>query len=141
MTLQERLQALATAVANHIRDAVMPRLLPTGGATGQVLAKTAAGNFTTAWASPGAAPWTATTLNLGAVPVFDATLTVLDPTVTAVMPITLKLGLFLDTDDNHAELLDLMGLFVTAIRPGEFDVFLQFMTPQAGIIRLLYQEA
>lgn len=43
MSLQTRLTALATGIANYIRDSVTPRLLPTGGTTGQVVAKTSGG--------------------------------------------------------------------------------------------------
>lgn len=52
-TLTARVAGLATAIAHHFRDAVMPRLLPTGGAAGQVLVKTAAADFATAWQSAG----------------------------------------------------------------------------------------
>ena len=50
MTLQERLEALAAAIRNKI-NAMMPRLMPLGGANGQVLAKTSATDFEVGWAS------------------------------------------------------------------------------------------
>ena len=43
MALQTRLTALAAAIANYIRDNVNPRLLPTGGAKGQIPVKAASG--------------------------------------------------------------------------------------------------
>lgn len=56
MTLKQRIEALATAIGNYLRDSVLPRLLPAGGASGQVLAKTAATNYAVGWADPGGAP-------------------------------------------------------------------------------------
>lgn len=53
MTLIERIADLATAVGHQIRDAVLPRLLPAGGTTGQVLAKTGAADYAAGWSSAG----------------------------------------------------------------------------------------
>lgn len=53
MTLEARIAALATRIGNYLRDSVLPRLLPTGGTTGQVLQKTSATNFAVGWAAPG----------------------------------------------------------------------------------------
>lgn len=49
MTLAERIAALATAIGAHIKTAVMPRVLPPGGAAGQVLAKTSATDYAAGW--------------------------------------------------------------------------------------------
>jgi hypothetical protein len=64
LTLQARIEALATRIANYIRDSVLPRLIPTGGTAGQVLAKISATNFAVGWVSPagGADPWARTIL-------------------------------------------------------------------------------
>jgi len=43
MSLQGRLTDAFTAVGAYIKASVMPRLLPTGGSTGQVVAKTSGG--------------------------------------------------------------------------------------------------
>lgn len=51
MTLSERVAALATAVAAHIKTAIAPRLVPAGGTAGQVLAKTSAANYALGWQS------------------------------------------------------------------------------------------
>lgn len=57
-TLATRLSDLATAIGNYIRDSVKPRLLPPGGALGQVLTKTSANDYAAGWAAPAADPWT-----------------------------------------------------------------------------------
>jgi hypothetical protein len=60
MSLAGNVSLLATRIANVIRDSVMPRVLPAGGTTGQVLNKTSATNYQTAWTSLG----TAASLNI-----------------------------------------------------------------------------
>jgi hypothetical protein len=51
MTLKERVDALASRVGNYLRDNVLPRLLPAGGTTGQVLRKSANSDYATEWAN------------------------------------------------------------------------------------------
>jgi hypothetical protein len=48
MSLVSQVTALAAAVRDKI-NAMMPRLVPPGGTTGQVLGKTAATDFATSW--------------------------------------------------------------------------------------------
>ena len=48
-TLASRISLLSTRIANYIRDSVTPRLLPSGGTSGQVLQKTSATDYATAW--------------------------------------------------------------------------------------------
>jgi hypothetical protein len=55
VTLKERIDALAVRVGNYLRDSVLPRLLPEGGTTGQVLAKSSNNNYEMGWVEPGAA--------------------------------------------------------------------------------------
>lgn len=45
---------LASAVGNYIRDSVLPRLIPIGGATGTVLGKSSATNYAVGWITPSA---------------------------------------------------------------------------------------
>ncbi|MGY8903710.1 MAG: hypothetical protein ACKVIH_04085 [Burkholderiales bacterium] len=52
MALADRINNLATRMGNYLRDSVMPRLLPSGGITGQVLAKTSATNYAAGWQTP-----------------------------------------------------------------------------------------
>lgn len=52
MSLASRASDLATAVGNYLRDAVLPRLLPAGGSSGQALVKSSASDYAVAWATP-----------------------------------------------------------------------------------------
>jgi hypothetical protein len=54
-TLEQRLTLLAGAIRDKI-NLMMPRLIPTGGAVNEVLAKTGAGNFAVGWQAPLAGP-------------------------------------------------------------------------------------
>ena len=51
-TLSERIDALATRIGNHIRDAIVPRLLPGGGTPGQMLGKAGAPDYAVSWQTP-----------------------------------------------------------------------------------------
>lgn len=52
MSVQSRVEALATRVANYLRDSVVPRMLPGGGTQGQVLAKTSGADHAVGWSTP-----------------------------------------------------------------------------------------
>lgn len=52
--LIDRINLLATGIANYLRDSIVPRLLPTGGATGTVLGKSSATNYAVSWITPSA---------------------------------------------------------------------------------------
>lgn len=52
MTLIERIGALATAIGDHIKTAIVPRLLPSGGTAGHVLTKTTGADYDASWAAP-----------------------------------------------------------------------------------------
>ena len=47
--LIDRINLLATGVANYIRDSIKPRLIPTGGTTKQILTKTSGTDYAVAW--------------------------------------------------------------------------------------------
>jgi hypothetical protein len=49
MTLIQRVNALATAMGAYIKNNILPRLLPSGGTAGQVLAKTSATDYAAGW--------------------------------------------------------------------------------------------
>lgn len=51
-TLVDRINLLATGIANYIRDSIKPRLMPTGGTSGQVLTKNSATNYDVGWITP-----------------------------------------------------------------------------------------
>jgi hypothetical protein len=76
-TLASRISLLSTAIGNYIRDSVKPRLLPAGGSSGQVLAKSSATDYATGWVTPGSDPWTRVGLAADAV---NATVTFTDVT-------------------------------------------------------------
>lgn len=76
-TLAARISALATSVGNYIRDNVLPRLLPAGGTTGQILAKSSATNYSVGWVNDSSDPWTRVGLAADAV---NATVTFADLT-------------------------------------------------------------
>lgn len=85
MTLQGRLEALATRVSNYLRDSVLPRLQPTGGTAGQVLTKISANNYDSAWVTPssGSDPWNRVKLGADFIAANTATFAnVTDGTVT-----------------------------------------------------------
>jgi hypothetical protein len=54
MSLAAQITLLATRIGNTLRDTVMPRVQPAGGTTGQVLTKTSATNYASAWQTPAA---------------------------------------------------------------------------------------
>ena len=54
MSLVTHISDLATAIGNLLRDSVLPRLLPSGGAVGQVLTKSAAADYAAQWANQAA---------------------------------------------------------------------------------------
>lgn len=54
MSFASRTTALATRIGNYFRDSILPRLLPSGGTTGQVLAKTTGTNYVVGWVTPAA---------------------------------------------------------------------------------------
>ncbi len=49
MDLSARISLLATRIANYLRDSVIPRLLPSGGNTGQVLSKSSGTDYAVSW--------------------------------------------------------------------------------------------
>lgn len=55
MSLASQISALATAIGEAIRDTVKPKLVPSAGTTGQVLAKASNTNHDLAWTSLGTA--------------------------------------------------------------------------------------
>ena len=67
MSLAANINLLAQRTGNALRDLVMPRLLPAGGAVGQVLAKTAATDFAAAWQTPASGASTVVQVDFGSV--------------------------------------------------------------------------
>ena len=49
MDLSARISLLTTRIANYLRDSVIPRLLPSGGSSGQVLSKSSDTDYAFSW--------------------------------------------------------------------------------------------
>ncbi len=49
MSLATGLSSLATRIGNEIRDAIKPRLIPSGGTTGQAMTKSSGTNYAVTW--------------------------------------------------------------------------------------------
>jgi hypothetical protein len=49
MDLSARISLLTTRIANYLRDSVIPRLLPSGGVSGQVLSKSSGTDYAVSW--------------------------------------------------------------------------------------------
>ena len=47
--MSTRVSLLATRIANYLRDSVLPRLLPSGGLTGQSLVKSSSSDYSVVW--------------------------------------------------------------------------------------------
>lgn len=53
MSLINRIHAVASSIAIYLRDSIIPKLVPAGGFTGQVLTKASALDHSLTWANPG----------------------------------------------------------------------------------------
>ena len=62
-SLVTQISSLATAIANYLRDSVLPRLVPSGGTTGQYLWKTADTDGALGWITPNTASGTITSVS------------------------------------------------------------------------------
>ena len=49
--MSTRVSLLATRIANYLRDSVLPRLLPSGGLTGQSLVKSSSSDYSVIWST------------------------------------------------------------------------------------------
>ena len=49
--MSTRVSLLSTIIANYIRDSVLPRLLPSGGLTGQSLVKSSSSDYSVVWST------------------------------------------------------------------------------------------
>lgn len=132
-TLKTRIENLATAVGNYLRDSVLPRLIPAGGGTGLVLAKTGAGDYAVGWAAAGGATLSGQstiTLPDGA-GVLEWTEQVAAAGVLAANTLLCQLAAGADADQNTADMIDLVTLgAVTALNAITFTLTLS--TPLSG---------
>lgn len=115
-TLKERLDSGFTRIGNYLRDSVVPRLVPTGGNTGQVLTKQSSGF---AWsAGNGADPWTYVALSAA---VLNTTVNAVD-TLLKFTPQANKRYAF------EAKLIMQSAATTTGVRPG-------LKWPTAGVLQ------
>lgn len=123
MTLAARVGALATAIANYLRDSIVPRLVPGSGGAGQVLAKASATDYDLAWSDvPGGNKGTVT-VTFGADRSMAAT-TVATTSILASSVVTLRAN-EAGTADHSADehLVENYDLRVANVIPGtSFDV-------------------
>lgn len=137
MTLQDRIEALATRIANHFRDAIVPKLVPAGGATGQVLAKSSAADHALGWQSPGGGAFGSATVTFAAAGAFYGETTIADARVTPASVIIVSLGSFADNPENDIELMDEPALTATP-GAGQITFSVKFPTLESGPIPLVY---
>ncbi|MFM9881192.1 MAG: hypothetical protein ACKVOO_12380 [Burkholderiaceae bacterium] len=141
MALSDRINALATAIGNTLRDAVLPRLLPAGGSAGQVLAKTSAADYAAAWAAPaggGAATLTRATLAVPYGSRHFAQVVLSDANATPASKVLAMLAGAGDSAETEAE--DLQGWGLTANAGAGFINFnLSCPGPFGGPVDVIYQ--
>lgn len=127
MSLATQINALATHVANYLRDSVLPRLLPAGGTTGQVLAKSSATDYAVAWAAPsggGGGSATQVTLTVAAVATTGyAEVVVTDAGVSPASKLFAAFVPELDAENDAEQLID--------------DRMQVHAVPEAGQVRFL----
>ena len=140
MTLQQRIEALATTIGNYLRDSILPRLLPADGATGLVLAKTGAGDYAVGWVAAGGA--TASGLATITLPygagVVEWNEQVAAPGVLATDNILCQLAPGSDADENTADMIDLVTL--TGVGGADTITFtLTLSFPLSGRVLILWK--
>lgn len=133
MTLQQRIEALATGIGNYLRDTILPRVLPAGGGAGLVLAKTGAGDYAVGWAAAGGATLSGQstiTIPNGAGQL-EWTEQVAAAGVLAINTLLCHLAPGADANENTADMIDLVTLSaVAALDTITFTITLS--TPLSG---------
>lgn len=130
MTLVERIEALSGAIANYIRDFVLPRLIPGGGAQGYVLTKSSAANYAVGWSQvSGAGAVVESAVITVSTAAYDSyTATVVNASVSETSMISAWL---VPGDDFDAD--DLAGLSLYALpKNGEIDFTITENGPIVG---------
>jgi hypothetical protein len=144
MALNTQINALATRVANYLRDSVLPRLLPSGGSTGQALVKTSGADFAVGWsATASSAPLLAVALTVSPVAYGYAEVVLAAPGVTASHKVMASFSAALDEENDVEELADSQ---LTVVGVPETDqirfVFVSAnASPFVGVFNVDYQVA
>ncbi len=138
MTLEQRLTALVVAVRTKL-NLMTPRLLPTGGAVGQILYKSGAADGASAWSTPTlTAPKTAT-LTIPYPGAYEYSQAVTDASLTGAEQLMVWLAPAADdSDENDPEMIDLVTLVADAAA-GSVTFTITFSEITSGDIRVLYR--
>lgn len=135
MSLASRVTDLAAAIRDKI-NLMMPRLVPTGGAAGEVLTKTGTTDFNAGWQPVSASAQLKGTSSV-TVPLatFTHVETVAAIGVTPAMLIFLALGAHADTDETSPEMLEIDALSGSA-GTDEITITLNFAAATSGPVNL-----
>lgn len=135
MTLASRINDFAAAARDKINQMV-PRLMPAGGAAGQVLIKTSAADYDAGWQVPSASSQLTGTSSVS-VPQASFTHVEAVPAIGVApgMLVFLAIGAHADTDENSPELLEIAALSGLA-DTDEIIVTLNFAAATSGSINL-----
>ena len=82
MDLSARISLLTTRIANYLRDSVIPRLLPSGGSSGQVLSKSSGTDYAVSWVTHKTVQYSVMLGNAGVRALIPITVTISDADVT-----------------------------------------------------------
>ena len=135
MSVVSRVSDLAGAVRDKI-NLMVPRLVPAGGAVGEVLTKTSATDFDAGWqAAPASAPLKGTSSVTVPLATFTHVETIAALVVTPAMLIFLALGAHAETDENSAEMLDIAALSGAA-GTDQITITLNFAAATSGPVNL-----
>ena len=135
--LTERITLLATGIANYISDSINPRLLPSGGATNQILRKTSGADYAVGWVTHKTVQYSITLGDAGVMALVPITVTISDADVTPTSIIEAWYSPVSDVankeyeDDAEFDYLDVCVL-PSSITTGSFKVALS--TRNNGLI-------
>ena len=101
--LTERITLLATGIANYIRDSINPRLLPSGGATNQILRKTSGTDYAVGWVTHKTVQYSITLGNAGVRALVPITVTISDADVVSTSIIEAWYSPIRDVADKEYE--------------------------------------
>ena len=125
--LTERITLLATGIANYIRDSINPRLLPSGGATNQILRKTSGTDYAVGWVTHKTVQYSITLGNAGVRALVPITVTISDVDVVSTSIIEAWYSPIIDVaneeyeDDAEFDYLDVRVL-PSSVAAGSFKI-------------------
>ena len=131
--LSARISLLATRIANYLRDSVIPRLLPSGGVSGQVLSKSSGTDYAVDWVTNKTVQYSCMLGNAGIRANVPITFTITDSDVVATSKIEAWYSPIRDVadkeyeDDAEFDYLDVRVL-PSSIASGSFKVALSGRT-------------